>query len=113
MASALTATELQPISPEQAALPIPRRSSIPPQNEVFPPNERLSGRPSSIFSGTGHVLRTKERWNNPKINTYRLAAIFYAFIIFGMNDAALGALIPYVGPNSLFPALFIVLTKCQ
>ena len=97
MATSLTTAELQPISPEQAALPNSKESSIPPENEVFPSIEGATGRPSSIFSGTGHVVRTKERWNNPKRNTYRLAAIFYAFVIFGMNDASYGALIPYVG----------------
>ena len=47
-----------------------------------------------------HVVETKQRWNSPRINTYRLAAIFFAFIIFGMNDGSYGALIPYVGIQS-------------
>jgi hypothetical protein len=37
-----------------------------------------------------------ERWNNPKINIWRTAATFYASVIMGANDAAYGALIPYV-----------------
>ena len=41
-------------------------------------------------------VETKQRWNDPRINTYRLAAIFFAFITFGMNDGSYGALIPYV-----------------
>lgn len=40
-----------------------------------------------------------ERWNNPRINTYRLAAIFFAFLNFGMNDGSYGALVPYVCPH--------------
>jgi fucose permease len=59
-----------------------------------------------VFSGTGHVVRTKERWNNPRINTYRLAAIFFAFIVFGMNDASYGALIPYVRLPTPSPPTF-------
>ena len=47
-----------------------------------------------------HVVETKQRWNSPRINTYRLAAIFFAFINFGMNDGSYGALIPYVGKLS-------------
>ena len=46
---------------------------------------------------TNSVVETKQRWNSPRINTYRLAAIFFAFINFGMNDGSYGALIPYVG----------------
>ena len=42
------------------------------------------------------VVETKQRWNDPRVNTYRLAAIFFAFITFGMNDGSYGALIPYV-----------------
>lgn len=44
-----------------------------------------------------HLVETKQRWNSPQINTYRLAAIFFAFINFGMNDGSYGALVPYVG----------------
>ena len=47
-----------------------------------------------------HVVETKQRWNSPRINTYRLASIFFAFIAFGMNDGSYGALIPYVGNQS-------------
>ncbi|CAM1501243.1 Fc.00g104050.m01.CDS01 [Cosmosporella sp. VM-42] len=37
-----------------------------------------------------------ERWNYPKGNTWRLGFAFLSFIIAGMNDAAVGALIPYL-----------------
>ncbi|KAJ0382709.1 hypothetical protein COL922a_011991 [Colletotrichum nupharicola] len=37
-----------------------------------------------------------ERWNSPKGNMGRLAFCFVSFIIAGMNDAAVGALIPYL-----------------
>ncbi|CZR52009.1 related to tetracycline resistance proteins [Phialocephala subalpina] len=39
-----------------------------------------------------------ERWNKPRINLYRYLAALYSFIIMGMNDAAYGALIPYLEP---------------
>lgn len=44
-----------------------------------------------------NVVEIKPTWNRPRINTYRLAAIFFGFIDFGMNDGSYGALIPYVG----------------
>ncbi|KAF7540231.1 hypothetical protein G7Z17_g12249 [Cylindrodendrum hubeiense] len=37
-----------------------------------------------------------ERWNSPQINTYRFLAANFAMLIMGMNDACLGALIPYI-----------------
>ena len=36
------------------------------------------------------------RWNEPRINISRTLAACFGFIIMGMNDAAYGALIPYV-----------------
>ncbi|KAI4104512.1 MAG: hypothetical protein LQ339_003815 [Xanthoria mediterranea] len=44
----------------------------------------------------GQVVQAWERWNRPRINTYRLAAIFFAFLVFGMNDGSYGALVPYI-----------------
>ncbi|PQE21758.1 hypothetical protein CJF30_00010586 [Rutstroemia sp. NJR-2017a BBW] len=39
---------------------------------------------------------TLERWNEPRINLYRYLSALYSFIVLGMNDAAYGALIPYL-----------------
>lgn len=89
--------EMQPTGPEQAVLRSSKDHSVP-LDGIPPSDHGISelSRPEDVFSGTGHVVETKERWNEPRINTYRLAAIFYAFIVFGMNDASYGALIPYV-----------------
>lgn len=46
--------------------------------------------------GAHNVVAIQETWRYPRINTYRLAAIFFAFINFGMGDASYGALIPFV-----------------
>ncbi len=46
--------------------------------------------------GTSEVGVSREKWNHPRINTWRLAAIFFAFFNFGLNDASYGALLPYV-----------------
>ncbi|KAK2029590.1 major facilitator superfamily transporter [Colletotrichum zoysiae] len=43
-----------------------------------------------------HAHGTIERWNSPKGNVSRIAFAFFSFIISGMNDAAVGALIPYL-----------------
>lgn len=37
-----------------------------------------------------------QKWNSPRINVWRCLATFYSFIILGANDAAYGALIPYL-----------------
>lgn len=37
-----------------------------------------------------------ERWNRPQVNIFRVMACFYGFMVMGMNDAAIGALIPYL-----------------
>ena len=66
-----------------------------------PPNCGSSELPGPVAS---HVVETKQRWNSPRINTYRLASIFFAFIGFGMNDGSYGALIPYVGNQSSSPS---------
>ena len=38
----------------------------------------------------------QQRWNYPYRNTFRVAAAFYSFLVFGMNDGAYGALVPYL-----------------
>ncbi|KAK6218632.1 major facilitator superfamily transporter [Colletotrichum tabaci] len=43
-----------------------------------------------------HAHGALERWNSPKGNVGRLGFAFFSFIIAGMNDAAVGALIPYL-----------------
>jgi len=37
-----------------------------------------------------------ERWNHPRVNVYRTFACFMGFTVMGLNDAAYGALIPYL-----------------
>lgn len=75
--------ELRPIT--SAAL---RDSGRPLSNKNIDPAEFLP-QPSTTVS-------VVERWNNPKGNIYRIAATLFAFIIMGANDAAYGAIIPYL-----------------
>jgi hypothetical protein len=77
-----TAIELQPIgegSNEQSAMS---------QSKNKDPVEFLP-QPST-------TVGVVERWNHPRVNIWRTSATFFAFIIMGANDAAYGALIPYV-----------------
>lgn len=37
-----------------------------------------------------------QKWNEPRINMWRVFATYFSFFIFGMNDGAYGALIPYL-----------------
>ncbi|KAF5017483.1 hypothetical protein F66182_10581, partial [Fusarium sp. NRRL 66182] len=43
-----------------------------------------------------HAQTQAQRWNYPKGNIPKLTFAFMSFIIAGMNDAAVGALIPYL-----------------
>lgn len=51
---------------------------------------------ATFGQGSGAVADALGRWDYPRINTYRLAAIFFAFLNFGMNDGSYGALVPYI-----------------
>ena len=44
-----------------------------------------------------------QQWNHPRVNLWRVLSTMYCFILMGMNDGALGALIPYV--SALSPLL--------
>ncbi|OJD37614.1 mfs transporter [Diplodia corticola] len=37
-----------------------------------------------------------QRWNHPRVNTWRTLSAFWSFFIMGANDAAYGALLPYL-----------------
>lgn len=59
------------------------------------------------FRPGGAVVEALERWDRPRINRYRLAAIFFAFLNFGMNDGSYGALVPYVCSYTCLWHLFL------
>ncbi|KAI4207142.1 MAG: hypothetical protein LQ346_000720 [Caloplaca aetnensis] len=68
-------------------------------NDPTPLEERSISNPTNLEAfgqGTGAVAHAIERWDYPRINTYRLAAIFFSFLNFGMNDGSYGALVPYI-----------------
>jgi hypothetical protein len=52
--------------------------------------------PMDLPSPTTHPAEKAERWNHPRSNLFRTMAAFWSFVVMGSNDAAYGALIPYV-----------------
>ncbi|PVH99241.1 MFS general substrate transporter [Periconia macrospinosa] len=52
--------------------------------------------PAEFLPQPSTTVSVVERWNHPKVNVFRTFATFFAFTIAGANDAAYGALIPYI-----------------
>jgi hypothetical protein len=50
----------------------------------------------SLPSPTTQAAEKLEKWNQSRANVYRTFAAFWSFVVMGSNDAAYGALIPYV-----------------
>lgn len=44
-----------------------------------------------------------ERWNQPRVNRGRYLATVFGLAVMGMNDACVGALLPYVCKISRLP----------
>jgi len=83
---------------EEAVITVPEKDEVVALPDTATPSHGNSDlpRPSTPPSGAVPAVQARERWNKPRANTWRLAAIFFAFIVFGMNDASYGALVPYV-----------------
>lgn len=78
----------------------------PPGRTLGKDSPRLSSdRPRSNHSNTDisslpaptTVSHTVERWNQSRLNVCRVLAAFWSLLVMGMNDAAYGAIIPYLG----------------
>jgi len=52
--------------------------------------------PTDLPSPTTQSAMQPERWNHPRSNLFKTMAAFWSFVVMGSNDAAYGALIPYV-----------------
>lgn len=63
---------------------------------VRTPSELERSRSSS--PETARLHPPLQKWNEPRGNIARFAASFYSMFVFGLSDAAYGALIPYVRP---------------
>ncbi|KAK5996926.1 Bypass of stop codon 6-like protein [Cladobotryum mycophilum] len=58
------------------------------------------------------AVAAAQRWNDPSINKYRLLTCFFAFLVYGMNDGAPGAMVPlfekhYQLPHSIISLIFL------
>jgi hypothetical protein len=74
-----------------------------PQDAKTAPSLKISDRRSlnndpveTLPSPTTQPAEKLERWNQSSTNVYRTFAAFWSFVVMGSNDAAYGALIPYV-----------------
>lgn len=90
--------ELQSNLNSKAPTPTPHGSSVHSSGKSIrsvhePEQDNLEG-PGLPPPST--AVEQLERWNNPPENKYGVAATFYAFLVFGLNDASYGALIPYL-----------------
>ncbi|ORY15599.1 major facilitator superfamily domain-containing protein [Clohesyomyces aquaticus] len=93
--------ELQDVSgllkiPSKAYQPHQTRSSLSIQQarslqEESQNDDRVENLPSPTTAS-----ERLEVWNHPRINLYRTLAAFWSFVVMGSNDAAYGALIPYL-----------------
>jgi fucose permease len=43
-----------------------------------------------------HAVSITERWNGSRLNIFKTASTFFGFIVMGANDAAYGAILPYL-----------------
>ncbi|KAF9869851.1 major facilitator superfamily transporter [Colletotrichum karsti] len=102
-----TATETRqeahhtPFGPEAVELARLSSSHGRPLGDISPKKDGPEEHQSTDSKGGGteppeNAHGEVERWNSPKGNMGRLGFAFVSFIIAGMNDAAVGALIPYL-----------------
>ncbi|KAF2279498.1 MFS general substrate transporter [Westerdykella ornata] len=59
-------------------------------------------------SPTTAVAHKTEKWNTPRVNLWRTLAAFWSFVVMGSNDAAYGALIPYL--QEYYNLTFVVIS---
>ncbi|KAK1536353.1 MFS transporter [Colletotrichum costaricense] len=77
------------------------------------PLQELTSKEGSLLNTEGHVLGSNtdatgglpaptttaevvQRWNHPRSNLFRVLSCFFSLLVSGANDAAYGALIPYL-----------------
>ncbi|KAL5088250.1 hypothetical protein Trisim1_006702 [Trichoderma cf. simile WF8] len=100
---------LQPVSPPAPIASIPRRSSGPDLPAPFPEH---SVHDAESALPPESAVSTAQRWNDPPRNKYRVLSCFFAFLVYGMNDGAPGAMVPlfekyYHLPHSIVSLMFL------
>ncbi|KAH7414332.1 major facilitator superfamily domain-containing protein [Phaeosphaeria sp. MPI-PUGE-AT-0046c] len=64
--------------------------------------------PIDLPSPTTHPAAKVEQWNHPRSNFFKTSAAFWSFVVMGSNDAAYGALIPYL--QEYYSLTFVVIS---
>ncbi|EOD44270.1 putative mfs protein [Neofusicoccum parvum UCRNP2] len=83
-----------PDTVELQQLPAPNPTSEPARDDA---DKTSTSQASQIPSSAPEdAVVAVEKWNSTRINICRLAATFWAFLVMGGNDAAYGAIIPYL-----------------
>ena len=62
----------------------------------IPKSSSENNDPIEILPSPTTATEKLQAWNNPPVNKYRTFSAFWSFFIMGANDAAYGALLPYV-----------------
>ncbi|KAL7963759.1 hypothetical protein V8C34DRAFT_6303 [Trichoderma compactum] len=88
---------------------IPRRSSDPDLLAPFPEHS-VHDAESALPPET--TVSTARKWNHPPRNKYRVLSCFFAFLVYGMNDGAPGAMVPLFGeyyhlPHPIVSLIFL------
>lgn len=93
MSCATTTIELEPIELQSRPPPVKLNSQV--QHDQLGDAERRSQGSRLAEAGgvepdeTPHVSAV-EKWNEPKINKFRVGAAFWSLLLMGANDAAYG-----------------------
>ncbi|KAL1599603.1 hypothetical protein SLS60_007406 [Paraconiothyrium brasiliense] len=91
--------------PEDAKLP----TTKPPSNNANAGKTLQEQDPiERLPSPTTQADAKLERWNAPRGNLWRTLAAFWSFVVMGANDAAYGALIPYL--QQYYNLTFVVIS---
>ncbi|GME35822.1 MFS transporter [Neofusicoccum parvum] len=85
-----------------SSLPTPINAEL--QLQPVPPHSQESHHDGSIHNASAQysddtpetAVDARQKWNSSRTNVLRLSAVFWAFLVQGSNDAAYGAIIPYL-----------------
>ncbi|PGH14102.1 hypothetical protein AJ79_03219 [Helicocarpus griseus UAMH5409] len=92
--------ESSPILTVHSSSPYGSINSKSPPGSIYQPGHVTSTSAQNEYDDTSPSVSTNsrppQRWNYPKRNLFRFIATNFSFIVLGINDAAYGALIPYL-----------------
>ena len=107
----ITSTDINDSSNLQYQHPIALQPVKPSQPANADATTEIVGAATVIDENNGpfaEVVTAQQAWNDPRINIWRVAAVFLGFLIMGMNDACYGPLIPSI--ESYFSLSYTVIS---